>query len=141
MPGDFLTGNYRVRAIWPALAEVNRLCDRMSEKIELRRHALKLRYWPERNPESEEGNLLDLNWSWVQSLRGLHVGELRVDDRIAGMDNLRIIFFVGDSKVQKPLPMIWVLRVMQKKRQDFSRNDLRVFRARRTLVLERFYGI
>jgi len=140
MPGEALAGNYRVRALGSALTEVRRLCDRMSENIEIRRHALKLRYWPERNPATEEGMLLDLDWSWVKSLPNLRIGELRIGDTIAGQDNLRIIFFVGDPKVCDPLPMIWVLRVMQKRRQDFSKNDLRVFRARRTLVLERFYG-
>jgi hypothetical protein len=140
MPGDSLTGNYRVRAISPALSEVYRLCNRMSENIAIRRHALKLRYWPQRNPELPDGMLLDLNWSWVKSLPGLNVGELRIDDVIAGKDNLRAIFFVGDPKVCKPLPVIWILRVMQKSRQDFTKNDLRVFRARRTLVLERFYN-
>lgn len=139
MPGEHLTGNYRVRAIRPALAEVFGLCNRMSENIEIRRHALKLRYWPEKNPRTAGGMLLDLDWSWVRSLPGLRVGELRIDDTIAGKDNLRVIFFVADARVRKRLPIIWVLRVMQKGRQDFSKNDLRVFRARRTLVLERFY--
>jgi hypothetical protein len=139
MPGAFLTGNYRVRAISPALREVYRLCNRVSENIEIRRHALKLRYWPENNPKTTEGPLLDLNWSWVRSLPRLRVGELRIGDTIAGNDNLRAIFFVGDAKIRKPLPIIWILRVMQKSRQDFSKNDISIFRARRTLVLKRFY--
>jgi hypothetical protein len=140
MPGEFLTGNYRVRAIRPALVEVSRLCNRTRENIEIRRHALKLRFWPERSPEDDAGILLDLDWSWVKSLPGLKVGELRIHDTIAGCDNLRVIFFVGGSRARDRLPTIWVLRVMQKKRQSFSKNDLRIFKARRLLVQERFYG-
>lgn len=69
----------------------------------------------------------------------MNVGELRLEDPIGGNDNLRVIFFVGDRNVVAPLPMIWILSVMQKKRQDFSAANIENFRSRRTLVLERFY--
>jgi hypothetical protein len=100
---------------------------------------LKLRYWPQKSPVDESGKLLDLDWSWIRALHGLKVGELRIHDTIGGNDNLRIIFFEGDPAVREPLPMIWVLHVMQKKRNNFTSNDLGIFRARRTLVIERFY--
>lgn len=138
--GAHLTGNYRVRAIRPAIEDSWRFCNTMAENTEVRRHALKLRYWPERNPEADSGQIVDLDWSWVRSLRGMKVGELRVNDTIGGNDNLRIIFFVGDPAFREPLPMIWVLRVMHKRRDQFTKNDLAIFRARRALVRERFYG-
>jgi hypothetical protein len=139
--GEFLTGNYRVRALRSSLNDAGWLCNKMAENIEIRRHALKLRYWPQRNPQDDSGQLLDLDWSWIQSMPGKRVGELRIHDTIAGNDNLRIIFFVGDEMFREPLPIIWILRVMQKDRNDFSRHDIAVFKARRTLVIERFYKV
>jgi hypothetical protein len=106
--------------------------------MEVRRHSLKLRYWPAHHPADNAGKILDLDWEWIRSLSGLRIGELRVADTIGGNDNLRVIFYVGSAEIRKPLPMIWVIRVIQKKRDDFSRNDLSIFRARRLLVVERF---
>jgi hypothetical protein len=61
-----------------------------------------------------------------------------VHDTIGGCDNLRIIFF--DPQIQtEPLPILWVLSVFQKKRDDFTRAQLANFRLRRKLVLARFY--
>lgn len=134
-----LTGSRRVRAIRPAFDDVGRLCKRTRDRIAIRRHALKLRYWPEKHPTDESGKVLDLNWSWVRALRELNIGELRLDDTIGGHDNLRVIFFEGDKAVREPLPMVWVLQVMQKKRDDFTKHNLDTFKARRTLVMQRFY--
>ncbi len=136
---DSLTGSFFVRAIRPAFADVNHLFNRTRDKIEVRRHALKLRYWPDSITTEPSGQVVDLDWSWIRSLDGLKVGELRVHDTIGGQDNLRIIFFVGPPNVRLPMPCIWILSVIQKSRQDFSTNQVRVFRARRTLVCERFY--
>lgn len=72
-------------------------------------------------------------------MQGQAVGELRLDDTIGGNDNLRIIFLEGPPDARLPMPVIWILRVMQKKRDDFSVHDLKIFKARRALVLERFY--
>jgi len=138
--GAGLTGSWRVRAIRPAFSDACRLVKKARDQMEIRSHALKLRYWPATNPMDESGKVLDLDWSWVRSLPGLGIGELRIEDVIGGNDNLRIIFFVGDDKVRDPLPLMWILRVMQKKRQDFSKHDLAIFKARRALVIERFYN-
>jgi hypothetical protein len=73
-------------------------------------------------------------------LPGLCVAELRIHDTIAGNDNLRIIFFVGDEARREPMPFIWVLRVMQKKKNEFTSNEVNIFKARRKLVMERFYS-
>ena len=137
--GAHLTGNFRVRAVRPALAATRRLFPRVADRADIRSHALKLRYWPAKNPTTESGQLLDLNWDWIEALKGLNVGELRIGDKIGGFDNLRVIFFVGDKRIRQPLPIIWVLHVMQKKRMDFSTADFAVFKARRSLVIEWFY--
>jgi hypothetical protein len=139
MAGEHLTGTYRVRATYPAFQDVNRLVRSTKQKIEVRRHALKLRYWPTQNNVDDSGQLVDLDWSWIRSLPNMQTGELRIRDDIGGNDNLRIIFFVGDSAVRDPLPLIWILRVLQKKRDDFSPQEVAIIKARRTLVLERFY--
>lgn len=140
MDGSGLTGNFRVRMIRPAFDEVRRLCDRCRDGMSVRRHLLKLRYWPENHPLDDSGTVIDLDWSWIRSLPNLSIGELRIHDTISGNNNLRAAFFVGDHNVREPLPMIWVLAVMQKKRDDFTSQQIKVFRARRLLVLERFYG-
>lgn len=137
--GGSLTGNYHVRAIRPAFHDARRCLPRMRDRAELRRHALKLRFWPERWPADDNGQILDLDWSWIRSLPHKKVGELRIHDRIGDCDNLRVIFF--DPQISEPYPTLWVLAVLQKKRDDFSRHMLRIFDSRRTLVLERFYRV
>jgi hypothetical protein len=107
--------------------------------MEVRRHALKLRFWPDAAPEGS-GQVLDLDWEWVKGLPFRDVGELRIHGVVAGNDNLRIIFHVGGEEREGPLPIIWILRVFQKKREDFSSNDLAVFRQRRRDVRRLFYG-
>ncbi len=133
-----LTGRYRIRALRAALDDVRRLCPRTGDRMEIRRHALKLRYWPEHHPTDDAGKVLDLDWEWIRALPGFHIGELRIADAIGGNDNLRIIFYLGSAEIREPLPMIWILRVLQKKRDDFSKNDVSIFKARRLLVIERF---
>lgn len=132
-----LIGSRRVRIFRPAFDQTRKLLKSSRAMIELRRHALKLRHWPQQPDES--GQIVDLDWCWIKSLPGLNVGELRINDVIAGNDNLRVIFFVGDAALCEPLPMIWILSVIQKKRQDFTANQIRIFRGQREIVLERFY--
>lgn len=136
--GARLVGNFRVRALPAAFTAARRRLPRSADMAELRRHALKLAYWPKAKPTAAS-KVIDLDWSWIQSLKGQQVGELRIDDNIGGCDNLRVIFFVGDKKVKKPLPMIWVLHVMQKKRSHFTVNEVGIFKARKRLVLEWAY--
>ncbi len=83
---------------------------------------------------------MDLDWSWIQTLPGMNIGELRIHDEIGGHENLRLIFFVGDVSRRDPLPMIWILRVMEKKKNSFSPNQVAIFKARRGLIMERFYN-
>lgn len=132
-----LTGNFHVRALRPAFHDARRRLPRMRDRAELRRHSLKLRFWPEKEPVDESGQLLDLDWSWIQALRRHRIGELRIHETIGGNDNLRVIFF--DPRIHKPLPTLWVIAVMQKKSNDFSSANVETFKLRKQLVLERFY--
>lgn len=132
-----LTGTHRVRAGRWAFQEAQRLFPKTRDRMELRRHTLKLRFWPECRPEDTEGQVLDLDWSWIRSLPRKRIGELRIHDRIGDCDNLRVIFYVPPIKT-KP-PVLWVLSVIQKKRDDFSTAQIANFDFRRKLILERFY--
>jgi hypothetical protein len=133
-----LTGHFLVRVIRPALHDARRLLPKMKHRADLRRQALKLRYWPLKDAADESGLLIDLDWSWIKSLQGQHVGELRIHDNLDGRDNLRVIFF--DPQIREPLPMLWVIAVMQKTRMDFSTANIDTFRVRKQLVMHRFYG-
>lgn len=134
-----LTGYRHVRVGRWALQEARKLFPNAKDRAILRRHALKLRFWPKSFSDHEAGLLEDLNWSWIKALREERIGELRIDDTIGGQDNLRVLFF--DPHIPKePLPELWVLAVFQKKRDDFSQSQLTVAKTRRNLILERFYG-
>lgn len=101
---------------------------------------MKLRCWPRPRTSVEEGMVCDLDWSWIKTLPGERVGELRIGDTIGGLDNLRIIFFVADEYHKEgEMPVIWVLAVLQKRKNDFTANEVRNFKARKTLIVERFY--
>ncbi|MCA9309804.1 MAG: hypothetical protein KDA21_01270 [Phycisphaerales bacterium] len=135
--GAGLQGTYRVRLFRPALDDARRLVPRKKDLMVLRSHALKLRFWP-RHP-SPDAPLLDMDWDWIRALKGHDIGELRIADRIGGNDNLRVVFYKGDPQVRRPLPIIWIVAVVQKKRMDWTAHQLSVFRSRRTLIDERYY--
>ena len=79
-----LTGAYLVRAGRWAFQEARKWLPRARDRAELRRHALKLRFWPTGDVGDESGTLMDLDWSWVKSLPGTRIGELRIHDTIGG---------------------------------------------------------
>jgi len=138
LAAENLTGSYLIRAIRPAFRDAHKWLPRTRDRAELRRHSLKLRFWPEKHLEDQNGVILDLDWSWIQAMKGMHVGELRINNKIGDCDNLRVIFF--DPRIRtEPLSIIWILAVLQKKRDDFTNAQIITFRARRTIVLERFY--
>lgn len=134
-----LEGNYWVRVFRPAWSDAHRWFPRTRDKIEIRSHALKLRYWPRPDPALAVGQLLDLDWCWITALKGKDVGELRIHDTIGGHDNIRIIFFKGAALEGMDKPIMWILAVLQKKRNEWTKANLRTFDARRILVIERFY--
>lgn len=135
-----LTGTYFVRGSTAAFWEARKHWPKTRHRMEIRRHALKLRFWPEKRPTDDTGKVLDLDWSWMRALAGQNIGELRIDDTIGGQSNIRLIFFVGDKGSGDPMPVIWIIACLVKKRQDFTRAEIKTFEARRKLVLKRHYG-
>jgi len=90
-----------------------------------------------------EGTAHNLAWllPHVEAFSGKQVGELRIGDVIGGCDNLRVIFHIAPAAEDGGMPLAWVLAVMQKKRDDFTRHNIATFNARRTLVRQRFYEL
>ena len=134
-----LEGSHRVRVFRPAWHDVRKWFPRTKDCIEIRSHALKLRFWPEKQPTNAQGKLLDLDWCWIKAIPKSGVGEMRIDDTIGGHDNIRIVFYRGDPRIRKPLPIVWILAVLQKKRDEWTVANVKTFKARRTLLIERFY--
>lgn len=138
--GAGLTGNYHVKATRSARTAAHRLFPKIGDYMQLRAHALKLRYWPQKNPTTDSGCVLDLDWTWIKSLPRERVGELRIVEAIAQQENLRLIFFVADKRRSDPRPIIWILHVMQKKRQEFTRQEITIFSDRKQFVFINYYG-
>lgn len=140
MADNSLTGSHWVRLLGAAAQDAKILWPATRHRMEVRRNALKLRFWPEQHPMDDSGTVLDLDWEWIRALKGKRVGELRIHDRIGGIDNIRLIFFVGDIvRPSDPMKAIWILAAKAKKRDDFTAADIRTFDARRTIVMQRFY--
>ena len=135
-----LSGNRWVRRLGAVRADAGRYFPRARDDFEIRRHALKLRFWPSNQATDPSGRIIDLDWSLIKALPGLDIGELRIEDEIGGHRNTRIIFFVGPPDDRYPLPCFWILSVFPKKRDDFTSHQLANFRARRRIVMTRFYG-
>src|SRR3954467_15589613 len=70
-----LTGRYRVRAYRPALKEAKRTFNHVADLMEVRRQALKLRFWPDGATELANRQVLDLNWDWVEGIPSRDIGE------------------------------------------------------------------
>lgn len=135
-----VTGVRLVRLIHPVHKDCGRLLRSNRDRKIMRRHALKLRYWPEKHPETEEGTLLDLDWSWVRACAGLNIGELRINEQLGGFDNWRIIFFEGEKPpTADAMAKLWILQVMKKKRDEFTAADIATFRLRRLMVVQRYF--
>ena len=129
-----LYGNYYIKPTASALVRAWKLCNGNAKDFyRLRSHALKLAYWPDQ---------VDLDWDWIKSLEAKRVGELRIGERIAGHDNIRIIFFKANKVLlgDPSMPRIWTLHVFQKKRNDFSGGQIAAFRAMRDIIVERHYA-
>lgn len=143
LPGG-LTGTNYVRVIRPAFQDVKRLLPHMRHRAELRRQALKLRFWGSIDPSHP---IVDLDWSWIKALRNEDIAEVRISDVLDGKDNLRVITWHPNENLEiewapeyGPVKVIWVLAVMNKRRQEFTNANLATFRLRRQTALERFYS-
>lgn len=128
-----LFGSYYVKPTAGACVRAWGICKQSVRDYQrIRSHALKLAFWPKD---------ADLDWSWIKSLEGKRVGELRIDEEIAQCNNLRVIFFKANKIIPgDPMPRIWTLTVFQKKRQDFSGKEIAAFRAMRDIVVNRWYS-
>jgi hypothetical protein len=107
--------------------------------MEVRRNALKLRHWGKREAEG----VMDMTYESIKSMPGLGVYELRIDDEIGGLRNIRVIFFEPPDAWKPnrgyPKPVLWVLEALPKKRQAWTANDIDRFSAKRGIVKERFF--
>lgn len=128
-------GLQSIRAYW----------SHIGDRFEVRRQALKLRFWDERH-QHIPGMLFDQTYESIKALQGLGIYELRLDDDIGGQSNIRVVFLdpptdwkpaVGQSK---PLRVVWVLEVLPKKRNEWTTNDITRFRGARLLIQTRFYA-
>jgi hypothetical protein len=139
MSDDVLLGEYYVVPTATALSQAWGLCRGSSRQYNiLRRHALKLAFWPDG---------ADLDWDWIKTLEKYGIGELRIDDEIAGNNNVRTIFFKARDPLQddplshsgKVMKRIWVISVFQKKSQGFSANQLKAWRGMTKVLEQRYY--
>lgn len=137
-----LTGTHHVRALRSALQKAKRTWPQTGPRMEVRRQALKLRYWGERHTHGN-GMLCDLTYESIKALSGSGIYELRLDDEIGGQENIRVIFLEPPDdwtpNYGLPLPPLWVIEAVVKKRNGWTSYDLARFRAGRTIVQQRFY--
>lgn len=139
-----LTGCNFVRFTRHGLQSIRSYWAHIGDKFEVRRQALKLRFWDERH-EHGPGMLFDHTYESIKALQGLGIYELRLDDDIGGQSNIRVVFFDPPSNWEpatghdRPVRVIWVLEALPKRRNDWTRNDITRFRGARLLVQTRFY--
>lgn len=126
-----LSGSFYVTPTATALRNGWKLCKGSAREYQkLRRHALKLRHFPSCG-----------DWDWIQSLRGMHVGELRIDEVIAGKSNIRVIFFKAQDVLDgEELVRIWTLTAFAKKTQGLTEREISAFRAMRNIIQLRHYN-
>jgi len=140
-----LTGVNFVRFTRHGLHSIRAYWSKIGDRFEVRRQALKLRFWDERHLHPP-GMLFDHTYESIKSLPGLGIYELRLDDEIGGHSNIRLVFFDPPRDWQpvagerKPMRVVWVLEALPKRRNDWTRNDITRFRAARLLIQKRFYG-
>jgi hypothetical protein len=89
---------------------------------------------------------MDHSYESIKALAGMGVYEMRIDDDIGGQSNIRVVYFDPPADWQpitsetKPLRTIWVLEILPKRRNNWTKNDITRFRAGRLLIVRRFYG-
>jgi hypothetical protein len=115
----------------------------LGDKFEVRRQALKLRYWDERHLHPQ-GMLFDHTYESIKSLPGHGIYELRLDDEIGRQSNIRVVFFDPpknwDPIEPRPMRVLWILEALPKRRNDWTDNEITRFRASRILLKQRCYN-
>lgn len=138
-----LTGTHLVRGLRSAFQKARKTWPATRHRMEVRRQSLKLRFWGEQSQHNSETNLLDLTYETIKSLQGMGIYELRLDDNIGGHSNVRVIFFIPPKSWipthTTPLPTIWILEAIPKKRDEWTTFDIKRFKALRAVVKERFF--
>ena len=140
-----LTGVNFVRFTRHGLQAIRSYWARIGDRFEVRRQALKLRFWDERHLHPP-GTLFDHTYESIKSLSGLGIYELRLDDEIGGQSNIRVVLFDPPrdwkpvAEEARPLRIVWVLEALPKRRNDWTTNEITRFRASRLLIRKRFYG-
>src|SRR5260370_36738443 len=87
-----ITGVNFVRFTRHGLQAIRAYWAKLGDRFEVRRQALKLRFWDERHLHPP-GMLFDHTYESIKSLQGLGIYELRLDDDIGGPKNIRGVFF------------------------------------------------
>jgi hypothetical protein len=141
-----ITGCNFVRFTRHGLQSIRGFWNQIGDRFEIRRQALKLRFWDERHTHSP-GMLFDHSYESIRALQGLGVYELRLDDDIGGHSNIRIVFFdpPGSWKPEydhtRPLRVVWILEALPKRRNGWTTNEITRFRCSRLLIQKRFYTV
>jgi hypothetical protein len=129
-----ITGVNFVRFTRHGLQSIRQYWAKIGDRFEVRRQALKLRFWDERHLHPA-GMLLDHTYEGIKALSGLGIYELRLDDEIGGPSNIRVVFFDPPRDWLPALDearsgrVVWVLETLPKRRNDWTKNDLTRFRA------------
>lgn len=140
-----VTGTNFVRFTRHGLQAIRAYWAKIGDRFEVRRQALKLRFWDERHLHPP-GMLFDHTYESIKSLPGLGIYELRLDDSIGGQSNIRLVFFDPPkdwrplSEEARPLRTVWVLEALPKRRNNWTTNEITRFRASRLLIQKRFFG-
>jgi hypothetical protein len=138
-----LSGSNFVRFSRHGLQSARKTWPKTRDRFEVRRQALKLRFWDERG-QHPPGLLFDHTYESIKELKGKGIYEMRLDDSIGGLQNIRVIFFDPPREWvpldPRPMRIIWILDIFPKKSNDFSKYDIQTFRASRLLIAQRCYG-
>jgi hypothetical protein len=139
-----VTGCNFVRFTRHGLQSIRSYWRAVGDRIEVRRQALKLRFWDERHTHGH-GMLFDHGYESIKAIFGLRIFELRLDDEIGGQRNIRVIFldppdtWIPMHEHSRPLRVVWVIEALPRRRNDWTTNDITRFRGSRLLIQKRFY--
>lgn len=135
-----VVGNYIVEPTPNAVAKGVSLCDSHPREIwRLRRHAFKLAYWPT-GPNGDFGEP-DIDYYDLKALRAHRISALRIDEKINGFNNVRVIFFRSNTPIYgEPLPRIWLLDTFQKKSRRYTPHQQKALLAVKKLICIRHYN-
>ena len=139
-----LTGCNFVRFTRHGFQAIRHGWTKIGDRYEVRRQALKLKFWDERHLHGP-GLLFDHTYESIKALAGLGIYELRLDDDIGGQSNIRVVFFdppkdwVPLKEQAKPMRVVWMLEALAKRRNDWTANEITRFRASRIMLRQRMY--